>query len=72
MIARRVDSNGRRRAQSMLLDPWAMVAAAVRRCLLELLRLEILSEVGVEDARAYRAHDLRRGHALDLQLLGTS
>jgi hypothetical protein len=32
---------------------------------------EWLMEIGVEDARAYRTHDLRRGHALDLQLSGS-
>ena len=37
---------------------------------LGVLRL-MLAAVGVGDADAYRTHDLRRGHALDLQLSGT-
>ncbi len=31
----------------------------------------ILSELKIEQANAYRTHDMRRGHALDLQLSGT-
>ena len=30
----------------------------------------MLEGIGVKDAAAYRCHDLRRGHALDLQLSG--
>ena len=30
----------------------------------------ILAELGVANAHEYRTHDLRRGHALDLQLSG--
>jgi len=32
---------------------------------------EILVGIGLEQAEAYRCHDFRRGHALDLQLSGT-
>ena len=32
----------------------------------------MLSMVGVSQAEAYRAHDLRRGHARDLQASGVS
>ena len=28
----------------------------------------LLSQIGVQNARQYRTHDLRRGHAVDLQL----
>ena len=35
----------------------------------EALRL-ILKELGVAQAQAYRTHDMRRGHALDLQVSG--
>ena len=38
---------------------------------LKLLR-SILEGLGVEKPGAYRTHDLRRGHALDLQLSGAS
>ena len=31
---------------------------------------QLLSAVGVRDARLYRPHDLRRGHAEDLRLEG--
>ena len=31
----------------------------------------LLQSVGVADSREYRTHDLRRGHAKDLQLSGT-
>ena len=30
----------------------------------------LLGEIGVKDSKVYRTHDLRRGHALDLQLSG--
>ena len=36
---------------------------------LEILRL-LLAGIGVSNAGQYRTHDLRRGHALDLQLSG--
>ena len=38
---------------------------------LKILR-EILANVGLPDAHLYRTHDMRRGHALDLQLSGAS
>ncbi len=31
---------------------------------------EILACVGIKKASSYRCHDIRRGHALDLQLAG--
>ena len=31
---------------------------------------EMLEVVGAQDARSYRTHDLRRGHAKDLQVSG--
>ena len=31
----------------------------------------MLEAVGVDKAMTYRCHDIRRGHALDLQLSGT-
>lgn len=31
---------------------------------------QFLSEIGIADASKYRTHDLRRGHAKDLQLSG--
>ena len=31
---------------------------------------EMLSAAGVQGSESYRTHDLRRGHALDLQLSG--
>ena len=33
---------------------------------------EMLAEIGVENAGVYRTHDIRRGHALDLQESGTT
>ena len=33
---------------------------------------QVLEALGVQDAASYRCHDLRRGHALDLQLSGRS
>jgi hypothetical protein len=32
----------------------------------------ILSELSIDQANAYRTHDMRRGHALDLQVSGSS
>ena len=32
----------------------------------------ILSELNIDQANAYRTHDMRRGHALDLQVSGAS
>lgn len=32
----------------------------------------LLAQTGVVDSDSYRTHDLRRGHALDLQLSGVS
>jgi len=48
--------------------PFKKVTAA------ESLRIlkEILANVGLADAHLYRTHDMRRGHALDLQLSGAS
>lgn len=46
--------------------PFGGISAA---CALGILRL-LLQKIGVAGALDYRCHDLRRGHALDLQLSG--
>ena len=46
--------------------PFADISAASSLSTLRFL----LGQLGVKDAALYRAHDLRRGHALDLQQRG--
>ena len=46
--------------------PWRRVTPSRARQVLRFM----LQEINVPKARMYRTHDLRRGHALDLQLSG--
>jgi len=54
------------------LEPWQAAFSGIRpaRALWQLR--EMLGRLGYDDAAIYRTHDLRRGHALDIQERGGS